>query len=312
MNDSIEVQHVSAFYGKYKALDDVSFKVEDGSQFAFLGPNGAGKSTMIDMLCTLKKVCRGNIKVNGYTAGIQDHKIRESIGVVFQTSMLDDILSVKENLMTRCGCYHLFHKDAMKRIDELDDMIGLHTILHRKTSTLSGGERRRVDIARALLGHPKLLILDEPTTGLDPASRDQIWKTIHHLQSEHHLTVFLTTHYLEEARQAKKLCLLKKGKILTEGTPQYIRETYASDHLYLYSHTISNLQAQLQKQHIPYIQKQGYLDVHVSDSKQAFSILQRCEHYISNFEFMAGTLDDAFLRLMKGGEDNDDMELGKA
>lgn len=308
MVHSVEVKKVSKSYGKIQALDDVSFYVEEATLFALLGQNGAGKSTMIDLICTLTDCDKGKIIINGFVAKQDDMAIRQSIGVVFQDSMLDDILSVEENLISRCGCYGLFHKDAHKRIDELSEMVGIQNILHQKTSTLSGGQRRRVDIARALITNPKLLILDEPTCGLDPSSRDQIWKTIDYLRSSQNMTVFLTTHYLEEAKQAHHVCILKQGKIVAQGTPQSIRQTYAFDHLFLYSSTKAVLIKQLMLNHVPFKETFHHIDITIKDSMHALSILKRVERWIDSFEVIAGTMDDAFVELMEGGNGNGNMD----
>lgn len=300
MNNCIDIKKVSKMYGNHQALHQVSLQVEAGTIFALLGPNGAGKSTLIDMISTLTNANQGNIIINGFDVEKKQDEVRKSIGVVFQNSMLDDILSVEENLIIRCGFYNLFHKDAKKRIRELSEMVDIMDILHQKTGTLSGGQHRRVDIARALIASPKLLMLDEPTTGLDPSSRDQIWKTILKLQQEQQMTIFLTTHYLEEALHAHKICMIKKGNIIASGSPQEIREQYANDHLYLYSNQLQSLMKQLDLQHIPYQRIQHYLDLNVQHSKQAFSILKRMERWIDGFEVIAGTLDDAFLKIMEG------------
>lgn len=306
MQYSIEVKQVSKSYGKLQALNKVSFQVESGSLFALLGPNGAGKSTLIDIISTLLQADQGTVIVNGYNDISDIEKIRNSIGVVFQSSMLDDILTVEENLILRCGFYNLFHAAAKKRVLELSEMVDIKDILHQKTSTLSGGQHRRVDIARALIANPKVLMLDEPTTGLDPSSRDQIWKTISKLQQEQQMTVFLTTHYLEEARHANKICIMQHGNIIASGTPQDIRETYASDHLYLYSSKSSTLEKQLCVQQIRYRRAQNHVKIDVKNSMQALSILKRLERWIDRFEVIAGTLDDAFLNLMKGDEEDVD------
>lgn len=311
MVHSVEVKKVAKSYGALKALENVSFSVEEGSLFAFLGQNGAGKSTMINLIGTLMDVDQGNIMVNGFVAGRENEDIRRSIGIVFQNSMLDDILTVEENLMSRCGLYQLFHSNAHKRIQELSEMIGLENILHQKTSTLSGGQRRRVDIARALITNPKLLILDEPTTGLDPSSRDQIWKTIDYLQKTKNMTVFLTTHYLEEAKQAHQVCILKRGRIVAKGTPQQLRETYANDHLSLYTDGIKILQKQLQLNHIHYKNVFDHIEIEIKNSLEALSILKRVERFVDNFEVIAGTMDDAFLNLMEGDEPDGNLDVSK-
>lgn len=311
MNYGIEICDVSKAYGSKQTLKGVSFGVEESSMFALLGQNGAGKSTLIDILCTLRKADRGIVKIGGYTAGKQDAAICQKIGVVFQNSMLDDLLSVEENLRSRGSCYQLFHHHVQQRIDELDAMVGLRDILHQTTATLSGGQRRRVDIARALLADPNILILDEPTTGLDLSSRAQIWSMIHHLQNEKKMTVFLTTHYLEEAKQADALCVLKEGRIIAQGTPKHIRDTYAKNRLHLYSSALSQLKKQLQSIRIAYVDHIDHLDVWTSDSMHALSVLKRTEKFISGFEYESGTLDDAFLTLMEGGDCHDDMDAGE-
>ncbi len=302
MKKCVEVKGVHKFYGEFEALKGVSFTVQENEFFAYLGPNGAGKSTTIDILCTITDADAGAVWINGWKAGSQNVNIRNSIGVVFQNSMLDDLLTVSENLKIRCGFYGINKKEAKSRIKELADSLGLEEILHQRVSTLSGGQRRRVDIARALIPSPALLILDEPTTGLDPASRVKIWNTIQKIRQEHHISIFLTTHYMEEAKYADNLCILKNGKILVEGSPMYIKERYAKDTLVINSDTPKRLVEQLNKLQIAYYMKHNQIHISLKGSKQALSILRRVERYISSFEVVNGTLDDAFLYLM-GEED---------
>lgn len=300
MNNAIEVQGVHKFYGSFKAVSDISFQVAKGELFAFLGENGAGKSTTIDMLCTLANPSKGTAFVNGFRCGLEDQKIRSTIGVVFQYSMLDDLLTVRENLITRCGFYKLYGADAKKRIAFLSDCCELKDILNQKVCTLSGGQRRRADIARALIPSLELLILDEPTTGLDPAGRERIWQTINALRESFGITVFLTTHYMEEAKNADHVCVIKKGKIIADGTPQEIKEKYACDTLYVSSEYPQSLYKELQHQRIPFTKEHDRCVIVLKRSMEALAILRRIENYISGFEVVSGTLDDAFIQLMKG------------
>lgn len=299
MKKCIEVKGIHKFYGDFEALKGISFSVQENEFFAYLGPNGAGKSTTIDILCTITEADAGDVWINGFQAGRQDMEIRNSIGVVFQNSMLDDLLTVSENLKIRCGFYGIHKQKAKSRIKELTKSLGLEDILHQRVSTLSGGQRRRVDIARALIPSPSLLILDEPTTGLDPASRVKIWNTIQQIRQEHNISIFLTTHYMEEAKYADHVCILKNGNILVEGSPTYIKEQYAKDVLVVNSNHSKGLQEQLNILQIPYYIKQNQIYITLKESKQALSILRRIERYISSFEVVNGTLDDAFLYLME-------------
>ena len=199
MEKIIEVSDIRKAFGAVQAVDGVSFHVEKGQLFAFLGPNGAGKSTTIDMICTLIRPDSGKITVNGYEAGKEDCGIRNSIGVVFQDGVLDPMLTVKENLSLRGSFYKLKRARLGNAIDKAAETANITDLYRRKYGALSGGQRRRCDIARALLNTPEILLLDEPTTGLDPQTRKSVWDTIIQLQTETDMTIFLTTHYMEEA-----------------------------------------------------------------------------------------------------------------
>ena len=215
---------ISGLTKKFKdvtAVNDISLTVRRGTVFAFLGTNGAGKSTTINMLTTVLQPSAGTARVAGYELGKDDANIRETIGVVFQQSLLDPLLTVRENLHLRATFYEV--KDTDKRIAELAKLIGLTDFLDRRYGKLSGGQRRRADIARALVHKPKLLFLDEPTTGLDPKSREDVWKTVMDLQATTGLTVFLTTHYMEEAERADDVYVISKGVIVAHDTPQALR-----------------------------------------------------------------------------------------
>ena len=242
--DIITVNGFEKSYGDFKAVKGISFKVEEGSLFAFLGPNGAGKSTTIDTLCTLLACQKGDITISGYKLGKDDKKIRESIGVVFQQSLLDGSLSVKENLLLRGSFYNLSSSELKSRIADVAHFTGLESFLNKKYGRLSGGQVRRADIARALINHPKLLFLDEPMTGLDPKTREDIWSMLFTMKNEMGMTIFLTTHYMEEAANADDVVIIKKGEIVEEGTPAYLKEKYTEDHLVAYGYDAS-LKAQL-------------------------------------------------------------------
>lgn len=224
MSNIIEVKNLVKNYKDVHAVNDISFTVEEGSFFAFLGINGAGKSTTINILCTVLEKTAGNVKIGGYDLDKEKNKIKELIGIVFQGSVLDKQLTVKENLESRASYYGLNKKEIAKRIESLTQTFDLSEILKRKYGTLSGGQRRRVDIARALINRPKLLFLDEPTTGLDPKTRLQVWEIIHNLRKETGLTVFLTTHYMEETVDCDNVVIIDSGKIVANDSPHNLKK----------------------------------------------------------------------------------------
>ena len=218
----IEVSNLKKSYGNIEAVKGIDFYVDEGSLFAFLGLNGAGKSTTIDMMCTFLKADSGKIKIDNYEVNKDDDKIKSLIGVVFQDSVLDDLLTVKENLKVRSKLYNMSKSEFNKNLEEIAHVTGINDFLNRQYGKLSGGQRRRADIARALINKPKILFLDEPTTGLDPNSRKSVWDMIRRLQEENNMTVFLTTHYMEEAAQCERIIVMDKGKVLMDDSPKQV------------------------------------------------------------------------------------------
>ena len=225
----IEVSNLKKSYGDIEAVKGIDFYVDEGSLFAFLGLNGAGKSTTIDMMCTFLKADSGKIKIDNYEVNKDDDKIKSLIGVVFQDSVLDDLLTVKENLKVRSKLYNMSKSEFNKNLEEIAHVTGINDFLNRQYGKLSGGQRRRADIARALINKPKILFLDEPTTGLDPNSRKSVWDMIRRLQEENNMTVFLTTHYMEEAAKADYIIIMNEGKIEAKGTTYELKEKYTKD-----------------------------------------------------------------------------------
>ena len=298
MTMSIQVQHLVKRFGPVTAINDISFTVEAGHLFAFLGANGAGKTTAINCLTTRIRPDGGAITVAGRTLGQHDDLIRQKIGVVFQQSLLDPILTVRENLLLRSQFYGL--RDAEKRIDDLAGRIDLTPFLDRRYGVLSGGQKRRADIARALMHEPEILFLDEPTAGLDPASRDTIWRVIAQLRAETALTVFLTTHYMEETEQADHVCILDAGTIVAEGTPTALRAAHAQDELRvsLAPDRHAAVRDELAKAGLAITDRGDVLLVKVRSSVEAIAILKHFEHAITDFEFRHGTMDDVFLSLI--------------
>ena len=237
MDDIIKVDNLSKSFGEVKAVNDLSFRVKRGELFAFLGVNGAGKSTTINIMCGQLKKDGGSVNVCGTSLDSDPDRIKRSLGVVFQTSVLDKELSVKDNLESRAALYGIFGKDFKARLSELSELLDFGDLLNRAVGKLSGGQRRRIDIARALLHRPEILILDEPTTGLDPQTRSLLWKVVADLRKNDDMTVFLTTHYMEEAAEADFVVILDRGVIAAEGTPLDLKNKYTGDYITLYGVT---------------------------------------------------------------------------
>lgn len=289
--DVIEVKNLSKSYGELKAVDNISFSVNEGELFAFLGVNGAGKSTTINMICNITKPDSGDIKICG--ADINSIEAKKSIGVVFQGSVLDDRLTVLENLKSRAAFYNLSKEYVKERIEYLDKLFDLDEIINKKYKNLSGGQRRRVDIARALIHDPKILFLDEPTTGLDPKSRIMVWNVIDNLRKNANLTVFLTTHYMEETKDANRVVIIDHGHILVNDTPINLKEKYTKNYLKVYTEKNDNLEARFNK----YDYKTNAYYIPFDDSKEVISFIEKNKDILNDFEVIKGDMDDVFLNV---------------
>ena len=232
--DIIKVNGLTKTYGSLTAVNNISFSVHKGELLGFLGVNGAGKSTTINMLSTLIKPDKGTAELCGYALGERNSEIRRRIGIVYQNNSLDRLLTVRENLLCRGILHGADRVQAKKRLQELSSIFSLDELLKKPYNTLSGGQKRRCEIAAALMHTPEILFLDEPTTGLDPATRKEVWETIDALRKSTEMTVFLTTHYMEEAAQAGRIIIISKGNIIAEGTPNELKTQYAADTLRIY------------------------------------------------------------------------------
>lgn len=291
----ITVNHLSKSYGSVRAVKDVSFFVEEGSLFAFLGPNGAGKSTTINSICTFLKPDSGDVRVNGYRLGEQDDEIRNSIGVVFQEGLLDGLLTVEENLFLRGSFYKMGRQELKEAVRRVVQITELEDFVKRPYARLSGGQRRRADIARALLNTPRILFLDEPTTGLDPQTRKNVWDTIKKLQREQGMTVFLTTHYMEEAEEADYVVVVDNGEIAAKGTPFELKEQYAKDRLLLKGKEPEKLQEMLEKKGIPYQKKTEIIEISLAGTLSALPVLNELQEMLVDFSVIKGSMDDVFI-----------------
>ncbi len=294
-NEIIQIENLSKSYGNIKAVDQMSFSVVEGELFAFLGPNGAGKSTTINILSTLLVKDEGNIQINQHQLGLDNELIRESIGIVFQESFLDDLLSVRENLMTRGLFYKIDKKEVKNRIEQLSEQLSLAEFIDRPYGKLSGGQRRRSDIARALINHPKILFLDEPTTGLDPQTRLNIWAYIESLRLQHKMTIFLTTHYMEEAAKCDRVCIIDHGKILELSTPRDLRIKYAPTLLRIKTQQLKTEDIIVFNK--PFIITSDGYELALKSSVEAFPILDEYRDQIDQFEVLEGTMDTVFIAL---------------
>ncbi|WP_346928143.1 ABC transporter ATP-binding protein [Clostridium sp.] len=295
MEKMIEIQNLKKSYGDVKAVDGIDFYVETGKLFAFLGPNGAGKSTTIDIICTFLKPDEGEVSINGLSLGKDDDKIRSIIGAVFQDGLLDDLLTVKENLKIRGSFYGLKGDELSKAVNKAIEITGVDDFAKRPYGKLSGGQRRRADIARALINTPKILFLDEPTTGLDPQTRKNVWETILKLQKEKDMTIFLTTHYMEEAAAADYVIVIDDGKISAKGTPSELREKYSSDTLMLSYKNEAAVFNILKSTSLDFKKVGDQFFIKIPSTMAALPIIEQCKNYIISFEVHNGTMDDAFI-----------------
>ncbi|HOO79526.1 MAG TPA: ABC transporter ATP-binding protein [Lachnospiraceae bacterium] len=299
MSEIIQIEHLAKYYQDVKAVDDISFHVSKGEMFGFLGVNGAGKSTTINMLCTLLTPTRGTVSVDGLTLGKDNQKIKYKIGVVFQNNCLDKRLTVKENLLIKGSLYEAENRKLKAQLEKVTEILELSDVLNRRYGKLSGGQKRRCEIASALLHTPEILFLDEPTTGLDPAARQSVWKTIHQLQKEMGMTVFLTTHYMEEAAKANHIAIMDHGKLVEFGTPFSLKERFAKDKLNLLpkQDAREHLMKLLRQNQIPFKEKEEYLRIYQDRTIDAIALLQRYQEYLEGFEVIQGTMDDVFLNV---------------
>lgn len=297
MGKIIEVKNLTKSYGEIKAVKGIDFYVEAGKLFAFLGPNGAGKSTTIDILCSLLPFDEGEVSICGHALGSEDAAIRQNIGVVFQHSVLDALLTVRQNLVYRAGLYFTNRDKISQAVRNAALATDVMEFIDRPYGKLSGGQRRRADIARALVSKPKILFLDEPTTGLDPQMRKSVWNLIQHLKDEDGMTIFLTTHYMEEAAGSDYVVVIDDGVITAEGTPAELKSQYAQDMLRLSSRDEEALHASLAGTGCEYQTDGGQIAVKLPSTMSALPILDKCRKYISSFEVIQGTMDDVFLQI---------------
>ena len=291
MNHIIEIDHLHKSFGTVKAVQDLSFRVKEGELFAFLGVNGAGKSTTINILCGQLAKDSGAVRICGTDLDADPDTIKRSLGVVFQSSVLDKDLSVQENLASRAALYGIHGKAFRQRLAELAELLEFGDLLKRSVGKLSGGQRRRIDIARALLHRPRILILDEPTTGLDPQTRSILWRVIGDLRRSENMTVFLTTHYMEEAADADYVVILDHGQIAAEGTPLALKNTYTGDFITIYGVEESQIR-QLSASYEPI---RDAFRVSVPDTAAATALILQHPELFRDYEITKGKMDDVFL-----------------
>lgn len=302
MEQIISIDGLCKSFGDVKAVQNLSFQVKKGELFAFLGVNGAGKSTTISILCGQLAKDAGTVFVCGEDVEKGMEKIRRKLGVVFQNSVLDKALTVRDNLQSRAALYGITGKEFKKRLAELASLLDFENLLNRTVGKLSGGQRRRIDIARAILHKPELLILDEPTTGLDPQTRKLLWDVVRNLRRTDGMTVLLTTHYMEEAADADYVVIIDSGKISAEGTPLELKNKYTGDFITLYGVSEDNIN----NLGLPFEKIRDAVRVSVPDTRAATQLILEHPELFSDYEITKGKMDDVFLAVTgkkpEGGE----------
>lgn len=302
METVINIENLGKSFGDIHAVDNLSLQVRRGELFAFLGVNGAGKSTTISIICGQLKKDGGSVSVCGYDTEKDMEIIAGKIGVVFQNSVLDMALSVRDNLKSRAALYGIKGRDFENRLEQISHILSIDDLLKRTVGRLSGGQRRRIDIARALLHKPEILILDEPTTGLDPHTRKLIWNVIHELRKKENMTVFLTTHYMEETADADYVVIIDGGKIAAEGSPLELKNSFTGDYITIYG--ISEQQVRLMGKSFEKI-RDG-VRISVKDTSEATGLIMNHPELFKDYEITKGKMDDVFLAVtgkrLEGGD----------
>lgn len=291
MQNIIEINNLDKSFQDVHAVNDLSLRVKEGELFAFLGVNGAGKSTTISIMCGMLAKDGGKVFIDGKDVDKDMREITKELGVVFQNTVLDAKLSVKDNLTSRAALYGITGKEAKQRIAHLAELLEFKDILNRTFGKLSGGQKRRVDVARALLNNPKILILDEPTTGLDPEARKALWSVVTSLRKNQNMTVFLTTHYMEEAADADYVVILDSGKISAEGTPLELKNNYTGDFVTIYNIDEDKIKAL----GLPYENIRDAVRIAVKNTKEARDLIVKHPDLFTDFEITKGKMDDVFL-----------------
>jgi ABC-2 type transport system ATP-binding protein len=295
MSNIIEVKNFTKKFGNFVAVDNISFDVEEGSIFGFLGSNGAGKSTTINALCTILDKTEGDVKINGYDISKQKDKVRNEIGIVFQESTLDSKLTVEENLKFHCEFYNVPKNEIKERINFVLNLVDLTNWRKAPVGSLSGGMKRRVELARGLVHYPKVLFLDEPTTGLDPQTRANIWSYIYKLQKEKNITIFLTTHYMDEAEICNKVAIMNHGSIVAYDTPYNLEKQYTSNVTKIKVSNKEMFTQYLQANSMNYKLTEDLFKIYSTNLKDILSMISIFKESITDFETTKGTLNDVFL-----------------
>ncbi len=297
MSNIVEVKNFTKKYGDFAAVDNISFNVEEGSIFAFLGPNGAGKSTTINTLCTIINKTEGQLLINGNEVSEHKDRVRNEIGIVFQDSTLDSKLTIEENLKFHCDFYKVPKSEVKGRIDFVLELVNLEDWRKAPVGSLSGGMKRRVEIARGLVHYPKVLFLDEPTTGLDPQTRANIWDYIYKLQKQKNITIFLTTHYMDEAEICDKVAIMDHGKIVAYDTPYNLKKQYTSNVTKLKTSDCDMFQNYCREKEIKFKFNDEMFTVYSNDLGDVLDIVENFKASIRDFETSKGTLNDVFLAI---------------
>ncbi|MEE0969297.1 MAG: ABC transporter ATP-binding protein [Clostridia bacterium] len=306
MGNIIEIKNLSKHFGDIKAVDDISFSVSEGELFAFLGVNGAGKSTTISIICGTLARDSGEASICGLDIDRDADKVKRLIGVVFQNSVLDKDISVKDNLRYRAALYGICGNELEIRLKELSELLDLEPLMKRTLKKLSGGQKRRIDIARALLHRPKILFLDEPTTGLDPQTRRTVWSAIEKLRAEDGMTVFLTTHYMEEAADADNVVIIEKGRIAAEGTPHELKSRYTGDFITLYGVSGEDIK----KLGMPFTEIGDSKKIAVPNTAYATELILKYPELFRDYEIVKGGMDDVFLAVTGYSGNSDEETAG--
>lgn len=291
MEDIIIIKDLNKSFGEIKAVQNLSFRVKKGELFAFLGVNGAGKSTTINIMCGRLAKDGGTVVINGIDIDSNPRAVKSGLGVVFQDSALDKSLSVFDNLQCRAALYGVVGDEFSARLSRLSGMLELDGLLRRTVSKLSGGQRRRIDVARALLHNPGVLILDEPTTGLDPKTRKKLWSVVAELRRKENMTVFLTTHYMEEAADADNVVIIDGGRIAAQGTPLELKNRYTGDYITIYDADEADVMNLGRK----YERVRDGFRLSVPDTSSATELIVANPGLFADYEITKGKMDDVFL-----------------